>query len=127
MHVRPLVTTLIISGIWAAGVLLTGCQQRIAQDDRDHLKTLNERWSGRYQFDFDGDLYLKMVNQRGESVPESDAREAYNAFWFDAPVAQMRATSFAYLNVYGVSREFQYQIAYDQRTRRFVLSHSEHY
>jgi hypothetical protein len=107
--------------------LSIGCSKPSATDDSARLRELSDQFQGRYSFEFDGDLYVRMKDRRRQTTPEEDAHKAYKGFWFDRATGALRRTNFVYLNVYGVDGAFEYQIAFDQSKRSFIRSPVEHY
>lgn len=98
-----------------------------SETDGQRLSTLKRQYGRRFDFAFDGDLYLRAVARDNLRPSQDEIREVYRAFMFDESRTRRRPTSFVYLNVYDPKGAFLYQIAFDSSANEFVTSRTEHY
>jgi len=115
---------------WCATLIVAlsiACSSPPSAVDRERLAKLKQQYGQELDFAFDGDLYLRAVSRDTMVPSQSDMEEVYRTFMFDESQARRRPTTFVYLNVYDARRDFQYQLAFDPRANRFLVSRTEHY
>ncbi len=108
-------------------IFLLACTAPATDVDRARLAELETRFGDRYEFEFDGDLYLRVTARDRVDPPVADVEQAYRTF-MHRPDGTRRETSFVYLNVYDVNDDFLYQIHFDERNGKFgMTTEAEHY
>ena len=108
-------------------ICLLGCTVPATDADRARLAQLETQFGDRYEFEFDGDLYLRVTARDRVDPPVADVEQAYRTF-MNRPDGTRRKTSFVYLNVYDVNDKFLYQIHFDEHNGKFgMTTEAEHY
>jgi hypothetical protein len=108
-------------------LLLSGCSGP-SEKDKSVLDRINNQFSKKYSFEFDGDLYLWAQAKDGVVVNEEEMKSIYKDFFFeDTTATTKRNTTYVYLNVSDSSGAFIYQLAYDFTSNKFVKGKTPHY
>jgi hypothetical protein len=108
-------------------MLSVGCTATPSSTDREKLAILQQEYGQKFDFAFDGDLYLRAASSDTAAPSQSEIQSIYRRFMFDDSGARRRSTTFVYVNAYNARGEFLYQIAFDSTTKDFVISKREHY
>ena len=97
-----------------------------SDEDRLVLKKVEKKYSHLYTFEFRRDLFLMADAKKGTNIKFEELQEIYKQFFLkkDGKEYTYRDTTYVYLDVFNANGAFLYQIAYNDREKKFVKSNT---
>lgn len=108
-------------------ILSVACSPPPSAADRERLTALERQYGQKFDFELEGEFYLRAVSRDTALPPQVEMENIYRTFMFEESGTRRRTTSFVYLNVYDARGDFRYQVAFDPKANEFVVNRTEHY